>query len=286
MAKFICTYVFVIAFILLFLFLADSVFAATAAPSTCLSGSTPFQISTLCAPGYYCPLYDAADPVTYPVQCSPTDECLFDRITSQFCPAQGLYEPILCEKGKYCPTPTTQLECPAGSFCPLGQFSPIPCDSLTTCNTGSSKQTSFASVLAIILADAGLVSLWYLSKWYKRRRLLTRDRLYAEVQLSSVNTNLYTKGQLFQDLPAHSKLLCKGFKRAQGQLPPMVISFDNLSLTIPAKQTTDKKNKTILKGVTGNIEHSKVTAIMGPSGAGNIISTHVIDSQISTNCSI
>jgi ABC-type multidrug transport system ATPase subunit len=47
----------------------------------------------------------------------------------------------------------------------------------------------------------------------------------------------------------------------------MMISFQDLTLTIPAKGDL-KKPLQVLKGVTGTVEPGKVLAIMGPSGAG------------------
>ncbi len=44
-----------------------------------------------------------------------------------------------CSAGRYCPTPTTSLLCPAGSFCPEGASAPAPCPAGKHCPLGSSK---------------------------------------------------------------------------------------------------------------------------------------------------
>lgn len=43
----------------------------------------------------------------------------------------------------------------------------------------------------------------------------------------------------------------------------MHIEFDNLGVVLRAS------GKRVLAGVTGQVRHAKLTAIMGPSGAGN-----------------
>ena len=42
-------------------------------------------------------------------------------------------------------------------------------------------------------------------------------------------------------------------------------SFENLGLTLK------KDGRSVLNGVTGTIYHGRVTAVMGPSGAGNLL---------------
>lgn len=241
--------------------------AGAALPSACQSGATPFRLADECAPGFFCPLYNSTDATTFPVQCAPTDECTIRRLTSRFCPAQGTYEPVLCEAGHYCPTPLVQLPCPAGHICKLGTVVPIPCNGLSICPEGSEKRKDMTALVAIVIGDALLVACWFLAKHYRRARQNQRDIDYAEIQLSSVIPALHAQGVAYQSLPAHSKMLCQGFKRAQRELPPLRLQFDDLSMAIPPLKSGGE-TKVILKGVTGSIEPSKVTAIMGPSGAG------------------
>jgi ABC-type multidrug transport system ATPase subunit len=73
-------------------------------------------------------------------------------------------------------------------------------------------------------------------------------------------------------------MLCQGFKRAQQELPMLRLEFDQLSLTIPASGKNPPL--TILKGVNGSIEPAKVTAIMGPSGAGKTSLLHTLLGRI------
>lgn len=199
----------------------------------CLSGATPFQIDTKCAPGWYCPLYVAGNSSTYPVQCAPTNDCLLDRLKTQFCERQGTYEPMLCDKGFYCPSPTEMYECPAGSVCYRGQFEPTPCGSITSCPAGSDKRTEMTALVAFVIADVGIIVLWLLARAWKRRQNNKRDVNYTVLPLNSINSSIMRKGDMFKELPVHSKVLCQGFKRAQSDLPPIYLHFNNLSLSIP-----------------------------------------------------
>ena len=65
--------------------------------------------------------------------------------------------------------------------------------------------------------------------------------------------------------------LLAGYRRAfegfsvDGTLPTMNFSFQDLGLKLSA-------TKTILNGVSGEIKAGRLTAVMGPSGAGKVIS--------------
>jgi hypothetical protein len=143
-----------------------------------------------------------------------------------------------------------------------GQYEPISCGVMTTCKSGSQKKMEYGSLIAVIIIDTCLVIIWFVVMKWRRKQLSHRDIEYRESPLTSVNPQLHNKGGMYEQLPSHSKSLCHGFKRAQHNLPSMLIQFDNLSLTIPAVNKAHK-DLTILKGVTGSIEPAKVTAIMG-----------------------
>ena len=41
----------------------------------------------------------------------------------------------MCQRGQYCPDPSAQLPCPAGSFCSSSSVAPVTCDVGTIINT-------------------------------------------------------------------------------------------------------------------------------------------------------
>eukprot|EP01040_Poterioochromonas_malhamensis_P002992 gene2989-3179_t len=237
----------------------------------CITGATPFRVADECAPGWYCPLYNTSNSSTYPVQCAATDDCLLDRLKTDFCDRQGRYEPVLCEKGYYCPTSVEQIKCPKDHFCPMGQYEPISCGSLTSCPEGSDKRTDYSSLIAIVVTDVTVALIWWLrrmSKHYNKAKdsVTPKDVAVEEVEEQDIQ-QLEEGKDSDRTISPDTLKLCEGFIRAQETLPPMQIRFTEMSLTIPA-QNQSSKSKTILKGVTGSIEPGKVTAIMGPSGAG------------------
>jgi hypothetical protein len=63
----------------------------------CLIGPrvTPITLSAdlSCPAHFYCPKINANDPLSFPSMCPPTLECQVLRLTSRFCPPQGIYEP-------------------------------------------------------------------------------------------------------------------------------------------------------------------------------------------------
>ncbi len=131
------------------------------------------------------------------------------------------------------------------------------------------------------MLSVSLLVLYLGAHAYRRAKQAERDATYQYSQtateaigamqsptsgdMSSSVAKSYTK------LPAHTQKLCQGFKRAQQDLPAMRLQFEQLSLSIPRK---GKEPLIILKGVTGSVEPGKVTAVMGPSGAGMWACSH------------
>jgi hypothetical protein len=67
---------------------------------------------TFCLKGMYCPNLNVNDPTTIPVKCIASPECELRRLTGLPCNdtehhqgRQGTYEPVICPRGHYCPTP-------------------------------------------------------------------------------------------------------------------------------------------------------------------------------------
>eukprot|EP01033_Poteriospumella_lacustris_P019313 gene19313-13966_t len=254
--------------------------SAASPVGTCLTGSTPFELSTFCAPGYYCPLYNASDSSTFPVQCAATDDCVITRLTAKFCSAQGTYEPLLCEAGHYCPSPSEQIKCPEDHYCPIGQSKPIKCGAMTACAAGSSKKREWGSLLSLVIGDIAAVILYCFLVWYKARQQQSIKDRCAVIPINTPtaeegDTGRRTEsvlddvegGKMVKGQRTATEVLCEGFDRARGKLPLLILEFEQLSLTVPGDASKGRKPLTILTGVTGSIRPGKVTAIMGPSGA-------------------
>ena len=107
--------------------------ASTSAQSCLLPGAEPWLLpvytdatgTVSCKPGFYCPLLNPLNLSTYPVNCPPLPECTLDRLFGRLCgEPQGTFEPMVCPKGRYCPRPNVNLECPSGSVCAAGTVDP------------------------------------------------------------------------------------------------------------------------------------------------------------------
>ncbi|KAL6769007.1 hypothetical protein ACKKBF_B17105 [Auxenochlorella protothecoides x Auxenochlorella symbiontica] len=192
-----------------------------------------------------------------------------DTLGGNYCPANSSTPSTQCAGGTYCPSPGLALPCPKGSFCKPGSKDPSPCPFLTSCPPGSSKAalswTGFILLAGILL---GLLAAYCtaeaLMRMAQRRQLHTqeaRDRLW----------------KLLNPLFAPHHRRGEGSFRAFNSIRPRLhIEFRNLGLEL-------HDGRTILSGVTGRFEHSKVSAVMGPSGAGKTTFLSVLMGQSSSH---
>lgn len=62
-----------------------------------------------------------------------------------------------------------------------------------------------------------------------------------------------------------------GFSRCNAGVR-LSLSFRDLTFTLPSSAASGRAPKTLLRGVSGTVRAGKVTAVMGPSGAGEAFS--------------
>ncbi|KAI7463522.1 hypothetical protein KC351_g15843, partial [Hortaea werneckii] len=69
-------------------------------------GALPVALASedICLPGWYCP---NSSPLNPPQFCPPYERCQILRANRLSCNPQGLYEPIICPAGFYCPSSST-----------------------------------------------------------------------------------------------------------------------------------------------------------------------------------
>ncbi|KAJ3135653.1 hypothetical protein HDU90_003728 [Geranomyces variabilis] len=291
-----------------------------------------------CLPGFYCPALTATGPERATI-CPPTDDCLALRLLGGMCAEpMGLYEPIVCPKGSYCPTFNTIYPCPEAHFCPIGTIEPLPCEPMASCPPGSKTQVYYGGLLLAFLIDLCILS------------IVVSRAVLARVRARRVhNTNAWlsngTSGQLLElpkpnegavsSIPAviaksnrnddivevrrsvsavdadghdaesatgsksgdanHSgggsggvgnggngngdvSHLVTAYRRALGdQQLALHFRYEDLGLEIKARGVT----KTVLKDVSGEIVPGRMTAIMGPSGAGKTTFMSVLMGKVS-----
>ncbi|RMX94132.1 hypothetical protein D0867_13958, partial [Hortaea werneckii] len=140
-----------------------------------------------------------SSPLNPPQLCPPCERCQILRANRLTCNPQGLYEPVICPAGYYCPTSTTTTStsdfssssssgdgrkvrgagerggkekkvCPKGHFCPKGSIEPIRCDWGAYCPRGSVRQVRLVPLGGLVLFDGLLVAGWWVGKGVGRRK--------------------------------------------------------------------------------------------------------------------
>jgi hypothetical protein len=104
-----------------------------------------------------------------PQYCPPTLDCLATRLTGGVCKyAQGIYEPVICQSGFYCPEGKAKIRCPQGSYCHQGSIAPKLCGIGSRCPAGSERDMSVLPLGIVIIVDFVLITLTVIDKLYDR----------------------------------------------------------------------------------------------------------------------
>ncbi|KAI1341281.1 hypothetical protein F5Y15DRAFT_29634 [Xylariaceae sp. FL0016] len=129
-------------------------------------GGVPVEIQNVtsweadgCPQGFLC----ANNTVnSLPQFCPPISECQKGRLSGRICSFQGKnigmgpFEPVVCQKGWYCPTDKGGKErfvCPAGHYCQPGAATPTPCAVGSYCPEKSAKQRFLIPFAILIIVD-------------------------------------------------------------------------------------------------------------------------------------
>lgn len=302
------------AFFLLFFtvsaFLCATVVSAANTQDTCLTGGQGISLTfegqhDKLVPGFYLPGFDILNSSTYPVACQPTLLCAAERVQGVACKErQGLFEPLICPAGKYCPVPniSVPLQCPEGYYCLAGTQSPTACSSLSICPAGSDRELYLGSLILVVIFIAVLVAAVVS---YTRRHLPAPSS--------------YPSAKMHKD--ERKRVLQRGIQRARvetGLEQALTIEFDNLNVTL--KNTSDDSNnknndnddnagkgkqqrsgdnvtktrvnnssnnnkeRVIVRGVTGHALPGTVTALLGRSGSGKTTITNAILHKLNPDC--
>ncbi|KAJ3286083.1 hypothetical protein HDU79_006766, partial [Rhizoclosmatium sp. JEL0117] len=225
------------------------------------NGTLPLTIENACKPGFFCPFLDITNPATYPVQCPPSGNCFYFRSIGFPCwEPQGVFEPMICPSGFYCPDYKTVTVCPPGHYCLTGQTAPTPCEFLSLCSAGTIIQQHYGFTIIVAIIDIILVVIYRVLRQREKQRIM-------KVEEDQENKKALAPEDIQRNISALTAGFHKGLDgRADLQ---MNYEFHDLSLTLPDR-------KTILQGVSGSINAGKMTAIMGPSGAGKTTFMNVL----------
>ncbi|KAJ3413478.1 hypothetical protein HDV05_007923 [Chytridiales sp. JEL 0842] len=223
-----------------------------------------------CNPGYWCPYVDGSVPARKAAICPPQP--------------QGIFEPVPCFAGFYCPTPKEILVCPPGYQCPTGSFQPRKCQFLSSCPAGTIAEQHFGFLAILLAFDLFLVA----ALIYQRLFELKRAKLHWLALFPVVVVKLFKLHEYFgvkepvktsteDDVETALKAtttLVSAFQKSFHSTPlNLQLDFDDLSLKLPS-------GTRILQGVTGKIVSGRMTAIMGPSGAGKTTFMNVLMGKV------
>ncbi|KAJ3119093.1 hypothetical protein HDU96_000008 [Phlyctochytrium bullatum] len=283
-----------------------------------------------CAQGYFCPYVDPTVPGRQMVACPPSEECGARRLFGTLrCMPQGLFEPVPCPAGFYCPDPKTIKVCPAGYQCATGTVTPVACQFLSSCPAGTVIESHYGLLALVLLLDVILVLgvlgrrifelrrarlplSALLPSFMQRilgviamRKLAAQQAADSKPPVTAAPSTGLTAGAPSADKPEKTpatttdvvvsveesgatsgsapslddaaKLapLMECFRRAfDGQSTlRMDFRFRDLGLRLA-------NGKTVLQGVTGTIRSGRMTAIMGPSGAGKTTFMNVLMGKV------
>ncbi|KAJ3394171.1 hypothetical protein HDU84_009491 [Entophlyctis sp. JEL0112] len=263
-------------------FLLD--FTAHGYTDTNVTVPLPVTAENACRPGFFCAYLNVTNNATWPVVCPVNSGCFFLREYGLHCKnPQGLFEPIACPSGYYCPEYNVALPCPAGHYCLTGTVDPIPCEFLSICDLGASVQQHYGILVICAIVDILILV---------GRTMATNTRFLKYVDRFRTKKVIKPKSDDAESgLPAYPEIRQKisdGFNRILEGRENVKISyeFENLWHTIYGGQS-------ILQGVSGEIQSGKMTAIFGPSGAGKTTFMNVLmgklgrtDGKLSINESI
>ena len=255
-----------------------------------------------------------------PQYCYAIEACAKRRLAGGVCQwpdensvtvAQGLFEPVVCTPGYYCPVGAKeQTKCPSGSYCPPGSEKAIACGGGSRCPEGSQNEIVLIPLALLIVLDVLLILSFILlqirarrrparkvSRLNFRRQSPLKDLKEKKAGYESLDDDV--EGIALESIIRPLKRVPTGFQAAldqqylQGNENPVGLDIesnmelrhfvDSMRKAIQGSVfgiTFDFRNlsyqprgpsKPILSQVSGSIGSGSLVGIMGGSGAGKCV---------------
>jgi ABC-type transport system involved in cytochrome bd biosynthesis fused ATPase/permease subunit len=154
------------------------------------------------------------------------------------------------------PSPLVQLECPSGSYCPAASKQPLTCSPLAVCSAGSQRYLHVGCLvlLAVVLPMLFLAPLCFSTARCSCTRSAAAEQDVAEA-VPGQSTGVATRGAALL-AAIHSG-------------PRTVVQFKQLRASVDVSGVP----LVTIDGLSGSIAPGTLTAVMGPSGAGQLTCT-------------
>lgn len=175
----------------------------------------------------------------------------------------------LCPPNSYCPNSSVALTCPKNFYCPVATSVPKECINLESCDVEGLRRFDLGSAMLAMMIFIGISVIYlYAGGFMVNRRALARKEAHMRTKSLEKDMAMNENGSdnalaAVSNIEEGGEDQAKVKRRSTLSAPDMTIDIDcqRLRLTIPQVGT-------IMRGVSGRIEHGQLTAIMGPSGAG------------------
>jgi ABC-type multidrug transport system ATPase subunit len=186
--------------------------------------------------------------------------------------------------------------CPKGSYCPQGAIRATKCAWLEVCPEGTVRGIKIGNYVIFAFVLFALFLLYQIKAYLERREMQLRKIEEAQAEAASMEStattslkeNVDPKTRLSAEYGVYSSerspsadsstasdSRSQTVRSGNNSCAPtrMDIEFKDLGLTLPS-------GKVILEGVNGSVRAGRVTAIMGPSGAGKTTFLSVLSGKV------
>ncbi|KAI8910117.1 P-loop containing nucleoside triphosphate hydrolase protein [Gorgonomyces haynaldii] len=145
--------------------------------------------------------------------------------------------------------------CKEGYYCASGSIAPKQCPTVARCPPGTIAPSDYTGIVSFLVFDILLLSFFTYKRFIeKKNTLAVNSKLPTESIDKTRMANAFKKSLNGKDLRMDFEVVDLGYKIKSG--------------------------KQVLKGVTGRIHASRMTAIMGPSGAGKTTFMNVLCGKV------